>query len=90
MEAKQMTKISELNATYNPVDVDTRPGNYYVSVVDYDRVGLLLDHSTITPLLWPMLTAARNMPGKLTIKPSGILTELFVSMTIPSLDCSMI
>jgi len=42
MEAKQMAKISELNTSYNPVDVDTRPGNYYVSVVDHDRVGLLL------------------------------------------------
>jgi len=37
-----MAKISELNASYNPVDVDTRPGNYYVSVVDAGRVGLLL------------------------------------------------
>lgn len=37
-----MTNISDLNASYNPVDVDPRPGNYYISVVDYDRVGLLL------------------------------------------------
>lgn len=37
-----MANISDLNATYNPVDIDARPGNYYVSVVDHDRVGLLL------------------------------------------------
>ena len=44
-----MIKISDLSAIYNPIDIDTRPGNYYVSVVDHDRVGLLLgpfdDHS---------------------------------------------